>query len=331
MQLYKSIKEFKMTTRNWFHFVAVIFFFSFVLSGITALAQTQKHYINAKTPKGLREIFHYTGDRVPFLSSHRGGPEKNMPENHTATFANTLRYTWSTMEIDPRYTKDSVIIVHHDPTLDRTTTGHGKVSDFTYKELQLLNLKDKEGNPTNYKIQTLREMLKWAKGKTILVLDKKDVPIEDRIKMVEDCKAESNAIVMAYNLDEAKLAYELDKDIMMQVFINTPEKVLEFDQTGVPWKNVVVFVSHQMPEDTTVFDLIHQKGALCILGTSRNLDREFIRGNVSDTGEIKNEYNALFQAGADILETDIPVEVCNLVFDDVPIQPSKKKYFKISK
>lgn len=327
---YKINDMFKQTSYVLLATLAMLVIF-FGCIGTYGQENQKLHIIDAKSPAGLREIFHYTGDRVPFLSSHRGGAEKNLPENHTATFANTLNYTWSIMEIDPRYTKDSVIIVHHDLTLDRTTTGHGKVSDFTFEELQLLKLKDKEGNPTNFKIQTLSEMLEWAKGKTILVLDKKDVTIQARIKMVEDCKAEANAIVMAYTFEEAKLGYSLNNDVMMQVFINTPEKVLEFDQTGVPWENVVVFVSHQMPENTAVFDLIHQKGALCILGTSRNLDRELIRGNVSDTGKMKNEYNALFQVGADILETDIPLEVCKLVFDDVSIHASKEKYFKISK
>ena len=43
--------------------------------------------------------------------------------------------------------------------------------------------------------QTLPEMLEWAKGKAILVLDRKDIPIEARIRMVEDHKAEACAIV----------------------------------------------------------------------------------------------------------------------------------------
>ena len=46
----------------------------------------RNHYMDARTAKGLQEIFHYNGKSLPFLSSHRGGPEKNMPENCIATF-----------------------------------------------------------------------------------------------------------------------------------------------------------------------------------------------------------------------------------------------------
>ncbi len=286
------------------------------------------YYIDPGTPEGLREIFRYKNDLTPFLSAHRGGPESHLPENHTVAFDNTLRHTYSIMEIDPRYTKDSVIIVLHDSDLRRTTTGTGKVSDFTYEELQKLELRNMKGNPTPYKIQTLKEVFEWAKGKTILVLDKKDVPIEERIKIVEECKAEAYAIVMAYSFEEAKLGYRLNKDIMMQVFIRTPEAVEEFDRTGVPWENVVVFVGHQAPENKSVFDLIHQKGALCIVGTSRNFDLEFLQGNVSDINELKSDYNSLIQMGVDFLETDIPVEICKVMFNDISIHPSKVKYFR---
>ncbi len=155
----------------------------------------QEHYIDAQTSKGLKELFHYNGKSLPFLSSHRGGPEKNMPENSIVTFENTLKYAYSMMEIDPRYTKDSAMIVLHDPTLQRTTTGDGRVIDFTLDELKKFRLKDTQGNATEYTIPTFEEMLKWARGKTIFVLDNKGVPIEARVKMVEKNKSEAYCIL----------------------------------------------------------------------------------------------------------------------------------------
>lgn len=289
------------------------------------------HYIDPGSPAGLREIFRYTGERVPFLSAHRGGPEKHLPENHTVTFENTLKHTWSVLEIDPRFTKDSVFIVHHDPVLQRTTTGEGKVTDFTYEELKKLQLKDMQGNVTPYKLQTLKEVIDWARGKTILILDQKEAPLDAYISIVEEMNAESFVIIMADSFDDVKRIYGRNKNIMMQVFIGSPEGVAEFDTIGVPWENIVAFVSHQIPDDNTIFKKIHEKGALCILGTSRHLDREITRGKVNDISALKDKYNALFIMGADILETDIPVEVSKVVFDKVSIHPSKKKYFKASK
>ena len=300
--------------RNFYSVICILIFTQaslFSWFNVSSQHRQGNYYIDARTPEGLREMFRYTGDSVSFLSCHRGGPEKNLSENCIATFNNTLKHTYAIIEIDPRYTKDSIIIVHHDPTLSRTTNGKGSVSDFTYNELKELRLKDLEGKITDYNIQTLAEMLEWAKGKTILVLDKKDVPIEARIKMVEDYDAEAYAIVMAYTFDEAQIGYRLNKNILMQVFINSPEKVQEFDKTGVPWENIVAFVGHNMPDDPSLFKLIHQKGALCIVGTSRNLDPLLLSGG--NGKDISEQYMKIYRAGADILETDIPVPLSKLI------------------
>ncbi len=287
-----------------------------------------KHYLKIKSPDDLKAMFRYTGDSVCFISSHRGGPENHLCENSIATFENTLKHTYSMMEIDPHWTKDSILVVMHDPTLQRTSTGKGRISDFTLKELKDLRLKDVKGNVTDNKIHTLKEVLNWAKGRAILVMDKKEVSMQDRVRAVEESKAEAYTIIMAYTFDEAKICYNMNKNIMMQVFIPNPEKLKEFDQTGVPWSNVVAFVSHQMPADNRIFDMIHQKGTLCILGTSRNLDLEVIRGRVPDIRDLEKDYVDYYRKGADILETDIPVEVSKVVARRMSSPTYRAKFLK---
>lgn len=287
-----------------------------------------KHYLKIKSPDDLKTMFRYTGDSVCFLSSHRGGPENHLCENSITTFENTLLHTYSMMEIDPHWTRDSILVVMHDPTLQRTSTGEGRISDFTLKELRALRLKDVNGNVTDYKIHTLKEVLKWAKGRTILVMDKKEVSIQDRVRAVEKSRAEAYTIVMAYTFDEAKICYSMNRNIMMQIFIPNHEKLKEFDQTGVPWSNVVAFVSHQMPADTTIFDMIHRKGALCILGTSRNLDLEVTSGRVKDIRLLEKDYNDFYKKGTDILETDIPVEVSKVVTRRLSSPTYRAKFIK---
>jgi glycerophosphoryl diester phosphodiesterase len=315
--------------RNWFVlFLAFTFLLPTYMYGVQGKPKGNKHYLKIKSPDQLKAMFRYTGDSVCFLSSHRGGPEMQLCENSIPAFENTLLYTYSIMEIDPRYTKDSILVIHHDPTLQRTTTGQGRVSDFTLKELQKLNLKNMKGEVTGCTIHTLSEVLKWAKGRAILILDKKEVPIEDRVRIVEKYKAEAYTMIMAYTFEEAKVCYSMNKNIMMEVFIPTPEKVFEFDRTGVPWSNVVAFVSHQMPTDVSVFDLVHQRGALCILGTSRNLDLQVTGKKVDDIGHLEKQYNDLFRKGVDIIETDIPVEVIRVVSKRLSSPSYRKKFVR---
>jgi glycerophosphoryl diester phosphodiesterase len=232
------------------------------------------------------------------------------------------------MEIDPRYTKDGEIVVHHDATLERTTTGTGRVVDHTLRELKQLRLKDATGAATDFQIPTLDEVLQWARGKTVLVVDQKDVPVEARVRKIREHRAQAHAMLIVYSFKDARKCYELDKDIMMEVMIPNRQKYREFDATGVPWSNVIAFVGHARPNDKGLLQMIHDRGACCIVGTSRNLDREFVAGTEAGTGPVKQRYRDLLQYGADMIETDLPVEVAKLLYNDAVIPASKSRFLR---
>jgi len=83
-------------------------------------------------------------------------------------------------EVDVRSTRDGVLVLMHDPLVNRTTNGSGRVSQLTYAQLQKLNLKAGRGGAaaalTSYKIPTLAEALRLAEGKILLEIDIKDTP-----------------------------------------------------------------------------------------------------------------------------------------------------------
>lgn len=306
-----------------FFFVSSFYFFDQPAAGT--------HIIDVHNSKEMKDFFHYTKDRTPFISSHRGGPMKDFPENCIATFDHTLQHTWSLIEMDPHYTKDSALVLMHDPTLDRTSSGHGKVSDHTLAEIKQMRLKDTEGNLTSQPIPTFDEVLEWAKGKTILMVDQKDVSAEVRVQKIKEHHAEANAMVMAYSLADAKKCYALDKNIMMEiVFVHDMKTADEFDKSGVPWENVVVFVTHTEPKEKGIFDYIHSKGAMCIRGSSRTLDKDFTKGIIKDKNELYQKYQQLINDGADIIEADLGIEAGQGIEKMQEVKSQKKKYFKIA-
>lgn len=284
------------------------------------------HRIDAKTPQGLMKLLAYTGETVPVVSGHRGGTAVGFPENCIATFEHTLGHTFAMLEIDPRYAKDGAIVVHHDPSLERTTTGKGLVADHTLGDLKQLRLKDIAGNVTEYGIPTLDEVLEWARGKAVLVLDQKDVPVAARVKKIEEHKAEAYAMLIVMNIKDVQACYALNPNIMMEVMIPNREKFVEFDKLGVPWANVVAFVGHVPPEDKGLYETIHAKGACCMIGTSRNLDRQVNSGQVADIKQLEPGYRAFLGRGADLIETDIPAQLGPLLYGTLSIPPSKAEY-----
>lgn len=285
--------------------------------------------VDAKTPQGLRDLFKPTGERLPLLSAHRGGASRGHPENCLATFAATVSQTWSILEIDLQVTKDGAIVLMHDPTLDRTSNGKGPIKDRTLAELKELRLKDRLGNLTDERIPTLDEVMKWARGKTILALDKKQVPAGQVARLITEYKAESYALIMAYSIKDITECHAINRDIMMEVMLGTKERFEEFDRSGVPWANIIGFVGHTQTPDAELCRRIREKGASCMAGTSRNIDREFISGRATSMDPLKPAYVALLERGADVIETDIPREVGPLLFGRGPASGTKAKYFRI--
>jgi glycerophosphoryl diester phosphodiesterase len=295
----------------------------------TAAPSSRLHRIDLQTPQGLRDLLRHTGEALPLVVAHRGGAQKGCPENCIATFENTLKQTFAVMEIDPRYTNDGAIVLNHDASLERTTTGKGRIAELTLRELQELRLKDNEGNVTELRVSTLDEVLEWARGKTILVLDQKDVPVAARVRKIAEHKAEAYAMLIVYSFKDAQTCYAMNRDIMMEVMIPDRDKFAEFDKTGVPWGNVVAFVGHNPPQDPTLYGLIHGKGISCMVGSSRNLDRQFIGNQAVDVKLLERDYRALLRRGADLIETDCPGQVGRVLYGASPIPLSKKRYLQV--
>ena len=105
------------------------------------------------------------------IFAHRGD-WRNAPENSLKAFQNCINEGLDGIEVDVQLTKDSVLVVMHDQTLDRTTTGKGNVSDYTYAELQKLYLKSPIGVVTRQRIPSFEDVLKIAKGKILIQVDK---------------------------------------------------------------------------------------------------------------------------------------------------------------
>lgn len=77
---------------------------------------------------------------------HRGHGE-GYGENTMLSFELALRAGANGIEYDVRKTKDGKLVVIHDATIDRTTNGKGKVSDYAYEELLQFNAGYREHIP----------------------------------------------------------------------------------------------------------------------------------------------------------------------------------------
>ena len=135
-------------------------------------------------------------------------------------------------------------------------------------------------------------------------------------------------MLIVSNFKDVQACYQENPNVMMEVMIPNVAKVAEFDKLGVPWKNVVAFVGHVPPDDAALYAAIHQRGACCMIGTSRNLDRQVNSGQVADIKQLEPGYRAFLARGADLIETDIPAQLGPLLYGSTAIPASKKEFLR---
>jgi glycerophosphoryl diester phosphodiesterase len=293
----------------------------FTVAAKTASAQTEINILKFKNIAEFQSYFKHTGKDMPVISGHRGGTTPGYPENCIATFQNTLKHTPAFFEMDPRLTKDSVVVVLHDDSLGRTTTGKGKLNSYTYAELQQFRLKDPQGNVTDYKIPTLKEMILWSKGKTILNLDHKDVPLEMTAKIIKECK---NDFIMltVHDAKQAMFYIKDNPDHMLSAFVLTKKAFYEYEAAGVPWKNMIAYIGPKnKPENKEIMDLLHAKGVMCMISAAPSYDK------LKDPAERAAHFRETFTMGADILESDLPIEVAEAIKSIMPASGYQQKFW----
>lgn len=278
-----------------------LLFFSFN-SDLTA--QSKRNYISFKKAKETSNYFAYKADGSIIVSGHRGGQEPGFPENSIEGFQNVLNQMPAIFEIDPRLTKDSVIVLMHDATLDRTTTGKGKLSDYTYSELQSIRLKDHEGNVTSAKIPTLEEAIIWSKGKTVINLDKKDVPFDKIVALIKKHKAEDHVMLTIHTGEQAKYYYDRLPGIMMSVFARNDKEYEDIAGSGASWKNMIAYIGPTIDDSNRhIVKKLHEKGVRCMISLAPTHDK------LKTPTERQEAYREEIKKSPDIIESDIPTEI----------------------
>lgn len=86
-----------------------------------------------------------TGTR-PLVMAHRGASDE-LPENTRAAFERALAQGADILETDLRFTRDNVLILMHDPTVDRTTDGEGAVAELTLAEIKRMRAQPSPPTP----------------------------------------------------------------------------------------------------------------------------------------------------------------------------------------
>jgi glycerophosphoryl diester phosphodiesterase len=115
----------------------------------------------------------------PVLVAHRGYKAK-YPENTWAAFEAALSSGAEMIELDITLSRDRVMVVIHDDTLDRTSNGKGAVSDYSISELQNLDAGSWfDGKFAGERIPALTEVLEKVNRRAAVNIEIKSSAFEE--------------------------------------------------------------------------------------------------------------------------------------------------------
>ena len=143
-----------------------------LLSGLSQFCGcTQTEPVSGTRAAAIVAEIHNPSSKNVVVACHRGD-WRNWPENSLAAIESVIGMGADIVELDLALTSDSVLVVCHDRTLNRTTTGRGLIAEIPYDSVQRCFLKSGHGVATAHRMPTLREALEVCKDRIVVNIDK---------------------------------------------------------------------------------------------------------------------------------------------------------------
>ena len=166
-----------------------------------------------------RTVYEWPGVRVV---AHRGGALLGPPENTIPAIERAIEIGADLIEVDIRQTSDGQFVLMHDVTVDRTTTGSGRVAELTLEELRKLEIRH-PGSET-IRVPTLAEALRSMQGRIDPDLDFKEGDLRPLLQEVRRFELEDFS-TMHGTWDRCLQVVETEPAIRIRPTADYPQQV----------------------------------------------------------------------------------------------------------
>ena len=266
---------------------------------------------------------HDPASKYVVVASHRGD-WRNYPENSIPAIESVIRMGVDIMELDLKLTKDSVLVLCHDHTIDRTTTGRGRVCDITYDSIQRCFLRTAHGVRTPQKMPTLREALEVCKDRIVVNIDQGYEFYDMALKISEELGVTEQMLIKGKRPAEAVAAkfgeYEHNMMYMPIIDILKPqgqELFGEYMSKGIVPLAYEVCWNEYTPEVKDCMEKVVESGSkLWVNSLWESLCGGLCDDVAWESGDPGSVYGKLLDMGATMIQTDRPELLISLAASD---------------
>ena len=228
---------------------------------------------------------------VSLIAAHRAGPRPGYAENAISTMFASVEAGAPLLEVDVIETRDGDLVMLHDRTLDRTTTGTGEVAEISTAEFTALRLVDQTGSVLNESPPLLSEVLEAMDGVAIVQLDLKGVSSEKIVAAVEAADAMDRIVTITYRNEQALELHALAPEMVLSVGVRSLDDIRELQEAGMDLTRMTAWLG--VGRGNRELDM-----ALTELGI------ETAYGDFRGEDENNYDYVALASGGGELLSID---------------------------
>ena len=258
-----------------------------------------------------------------FVTAHRAD-WIYAPENSLKALQNAISFGVDIVETDVRMTRDGHLVMMHDATVNRTTTGTGFVADLTLDKIREMWLRTNWGQSTQLKVPTLEEFVVAAKGKAYIYFDKVGIEPEGCeqgtmvravLQVLRKYEALEEAIfVLNWPYETARSVFgtALDSVIYCPVIEDKVPRLSEYVEEYIKYLNPVMFQFRIASLDSDSYRLlpkILQSGARAFVAATWSHHTAGHDDDVSIFCSPTQGWGWLIEQGFTVLETNYPKDL----------------------
>lgn len=236
------------------------------------------------------------------VSAHRGQPDPSAVDNALSSLEASVAAGIPFLEVDVATTRDGVLVLMHDDTLDRTTTGSGPVLERTWAEIRALRLTRPDGHVLDERVPRFVDVLNWGRKAGVLFqIDvKKTTTWRSVVDALRAAGMEQRALIITESVEDAKTVHRLAPAVMISVTIEKAED-LEAVRSAIPADRLLGWTGTRQPA-ASLLRALRDAGIEPILGTLGRPGDRLDDAYVADGSP--SEYAALVASGVVMIASD---------------------------
>lgn len=238
-----------------------------LLSACTMMAQTDKPRGAPRGPNLSAVVECLKQSNTALAVAYRGQVSPDAPENSLKGMAEALADGALTLQLDVRRSADGELLLLHDPSLDRTTTGTGLLSGKSFAEIRQVQLKTRAGYILPEPPPTIDEALLYAKrrGAIVVLSPKGHIPPGMLIEALYNNAMAERVIILAESPEDAVQYANSISSVIIGIGTTSPATVRHLIDRGVPANRLVAY----LPEsaiNTNIINDIRAMGVASMAG-----------------------------------------------------------------